>query len=71
MNNTKILNCRCGGKAVLKKRRETFGHGEFPLVAWVECCSCGVRSRSFIVDGYYGETTTCDDAIDIWNTLNS
>lgn len=64
---SKAVNpCICGRVPELVQRRETYGHGEFPLVAKL-CCDCGLTSKEFIVDGFYGTTTTVDDLIDWWN----
>lgn len=62
----KINPCLCGRVPKLIQRRETYGFGEYPLVAKLRC-ECGLTSKEFIVDGYYGTTTTVDDLVDWWN----
>jgi Lar family restriction alleviation protein len=56
----------CGGEAGLNHVGESDGNIRF-LTAYVVCCDCGARTRSFIIDGYYGVMTTEDDAIEAWN----
>lgn len=56
----------CGCEAILKKDRESDANVLYD-VAFVKCPKCGCRTRSFITDGYYGATTTEQDAIDAWN----
>lgn len=60
--------CRfCGSKPKYVKERQRCGHGEYPLVAWVEC-DCGIRSKEFIIDGYFGCTDTPDTPVLFWNS---
>lgn len=65
-----INPCICGCFPKINCERVTAGHGEFPLYAWIEC-ECGYCSKRFIVDGFYGKTTTVDDCIRSWNDLMS
>lgn len=58
----------CGSTNIgIEKERRTYGHGEYPLIAYVECRDCGAHTKDFIVDGFYGETTTEADAVNAWN----
>lgn len=56
----------CGCEAILKRDRESDANVLYD-VAFVKCPKYGCRTRSFITDGYYGATTTEQDAIDAWN----
>ena len=56
----------CGGEAGLNYVGEMDGNIRY-LTAYVVCRGCGTRTRSFIVDGYYGVMTTEQDAVETWN----
>lgn len=58
----------CGGEVELRYDHNCGGHGDFYRTAYMQCCVCGARSRGFVYDGYYGETTTELDAIEAWNS---
>lgn len=56
----------CGGEALLCEQSESDGQVSYK-VAYVECDVCGCNTGSYIIDGYYGATTTKEDAIKAWN----
>lgn len=58
----------CGGNAVLVNdvQEDKTVHYEYK-VAYVECTTCLCRTRKFVTDGYFGATTTAQDAITTWN----
>ena len=60
--------CLCHQIPKYRSRHHTFGHGEFGVLGWVEC-SCGIRTKDFLVSGLYGCTETPNDAVALWNTL--
>lgn len=63
--------CRlCGSIPMYKKRQEIFGHGEYPVVGWIEC-ACGIRTKEFIIDRFYGCADTPDTPVLFWNDLMS
>ena len=57
----------CGGVSGIRYEQRSGGRGEYYKTAHVECESCGARSKSYVCDGYYGMTTTEQDAIIAWN----
>lgn len=64
-----VRNCPfCGGNVKLTYEHNCGGHGDFYKTAYMQCYVCGARSRGFVYDGYYGETTTELDAIEAWNS---
>lgn len=48
-----IINCGCGGRAEVLI-------DDMRMLEWVECCSCGTRTRDFSVRGR---------AVDVWNLV--
>lgn len=58
----------CGGEVELRYDCNHGGHGDSYKTAYMQCCNCGARSKGFVYDGYYGETTTELDAIEAWNS---
>lgn len=71
-NDESIKSCPfCGSiaKYIEYQKQE----GNLSHTVGLVCCdsaACGCRTRDVIVDGYYGVTTTKQDAIDIWNRRN-
>lgn len=67
MKTTYLKPCPfCGGKAQLINSTEIDGYYHYE-VAYVECECCLAKSKSFIIDGYYGTTTKEEHAINAWN----
>ena len=62
----KINKCICGRTPKFKSERVCYAHGEFPLEGWIEC-KCGMKTKSFIIDGFYGCTDTEETVIEFWN----
>ena len=59
-------NCRCGEKPDFKSAGRVFGHGDCPVVWWVEC-KCGLATKE-IAEGYEGTDEDCKEkAANIWN----
>ena len=57
----------CGAdEALLVKTKRPDGNVSYQ-VAYVGCENCGCQTDEFIIDGYYGATTTEQDVIDAWN----
>ena len=67
----KLKKCLCGKKPEIIKEHKCYGHGEFPLVAYVKCDNCCLHTPEFIIDGFYGCTDSEDTAIEYWNKLVS
>lgn len=67
----KLKKCLCGEEPKIIKERKCYGHGEFPLVAYVKCDNCRLHTPEFIIDDFYGCTDTEDTAIEYWNKLMS
>lgn len=68
-SNISRLPCRfCGTQPMYKKKQVTFGYGEYPVVGWIEC-SCGIRTKEFIIDGFYGCSDNPDTPVLFWNNI--
>ena len=64
----KLLPCPfCGCAAEIVEERKCAGHGEFPKIGYVRCSICHASSGEVITDGFYGYTTTLQDAVELWN----
>ena len=57
---------RCGNKAKLVFSSGGEGMRGYDE-AFVKCTNCLIRTESITINGYYGETTTINDAIREWN----
>lgn len=58
----------CGSKAFYGESSKSDGYCSYKI-GYVACDnpSCGVRTPSVVIDGYYGATTKPEDAIKVWN----
>lgn len=57
---------RCGNKAKLDFCSGGEGIRGYKGV-FVKCTNCLIRTESIVINGYYGEKTTINDAIREWN----
>ena len=57
----------CGNKAELHQGHRCVAHGEYPMIAYIQCTFCNASSDELIIDGFYGYTTTVQDVADLWN----
>lgn len=68
-SNIPRLPCKiCGSQPIYKKVQRTYGFGEYPIVGWIEC-TCGLRTKEYIIDGYYGSTDNPDTPVLVWNNI--
>ena len=56
----------CGGEASLRR-----GWGSDPpvsyRVAYVKCSNCGIMTKHYTTDGYYGEKWSDEQIAEVWN----
>ena len=57
----------CRGSVKFVTERKCYGHGEYPLIGYIMCNNCHLRSGDEIIDGFYGTKTTVQDVVDKWN----
>lgn len=66
--NGRLKYCPCcGGIAEVKELLKPDGYCSYNVV-YIECDRCGLRTKDFDVDGYYGdERHTPEEAAEAWN----
>ena len=65
--NDRLKSCPCcGGKAVIEENRKNDGYCSYYTLR-VKCRECGLRTNSFISDGYYGEKHNPEEVAELWN----
>lgn len=58
----------CGGEAEIKKKTICSGHGDYGDAKYVKCKECGISTKDYLCDGYYGCDITDEELAEKWNT---
>lgn len=56
----------CGAVAIWNEYEELDPPCHY-RAGYAKCTQCGCRTRTYILDGYYGSTDTKEEAFAVWN----
>lgn len=66
-----LLPCPvCNRESTLKIYDVPDGHVSY-IDAHIECTKCGIRTKAYTVNGYYGDKHTLNDVLNSWNVRSN